>query len=65
MLMNMIISSPIQLDSKSLWSHDPIVMSLSHDIAIVVAWIPSDCLEIDNSNVLSNKANYWWKILGK
>ena len=26
-------------------------MSLSHDIAILVAWIRSDCLEINNSNV--------------
>ena len=42
----------------------PIVMSLSHDIAIVVAWIPSDCLEIKKSNVHSNKLNYWWNTLG-
>ena len=40
-------------------------MSLSHDIAIVVAWIPSDCLEINNSYVHSNKVHYWWKTLGR
>ena len=40
-------------------------MSLSHDIAIVVAWIPSDCLQINISNVHSNKVNYWWKTLGR
>ena len=36
-------------------------MSLSHDIAIVVVWIESDCLEINKANVHSNKVNYWWK----
>ena len=41
------------------------MISLSYDIAIVVAWIPSDCLEINNSNVQSNKVNHWWKTLGR
>ena len=40
-------------------------MSLSHDIAIVVAWVPSNCLEINNWNAHSNKVNYWWKPLGR
>ena len=40
-------------------------MSLSHDIAIVVAWMPSDCLKMDNSNVHSNNVNYWWETLGR
>ena len=41
--------SPILKDSKYVWSHDPIVMPLnnwSHDIAAVVSWIQSDCLEM-------------------
>ena len=32
-------------------------------IAIVVAWIPSDCLEINNSNAHLNQVNYWLKTL--
>ena len=40
-------------------------MSLSHGIAIIVAWILSDCLEINNSHVHSNKVNCCWKTLGR
>ena len=55
----------LEKNSKSVWSHDPVVMSLSHDIAIVVVWIPSDCLEINNSNVHLNNVSYWRKTLGR
>ena len=44
--------SSILKDSRCVWSHDTIVMSLnnlSHDLVVVVVWIQSDCLEMKQS----------------